>query len=755
MEKSISELSDVRGRDIGFLRGLIIGIISLILSCASLFGKAAPLTVPLMCGISGFECLFAFTGGAAGLIITVGFEASIPCIIAMITVTALKFLLGDEYGSVKTILLTAVSGTSVLASGIITAKSGYDILISIVFGGISAVCTYCTLRVVNGMERLREESEKDGFILSLSLLFMVTAASLTAINLWIFNAGVFLAALAVLYVSDSGISGKTAVCAILSSAAITVGNPAFAMPSLIISLSAPIIIFFQRCGKITRACAFILTVGAGMLITGITEESAVSAATAAAAAIIYIALPEQYLPLYNYRLKSDISKAPRPFAAFGRRLDNMGAAVEDMKSAIIKTAEALDSENKKDISWVYTSACDDVCGGCKNNMYCWGKKYNDTADVMNKAVGRLKSGSFMDENALSALMTEPCDNMDKLAAALNRRYMMYCTAENSTRKVKEMRNILTSQLSATEMMLKKMGEELSENEIVDLKLSEKAEAVLSDMGIENAAATAVTINGRLTIDAYGKTEEEIDREKLADLLSFNLRKEFDLPQVSENGGSLHITISERAMYNAQIKAFQKSKSGNRQNGDIWDCFNDGNGNVYMIISDGMGSGSRARIDSAFACNMLSRFLKAGVDMEASIEMLNSSLMVKSGDESFATLDVCRINLTTGEVLLYKAGGSSTFIRCGGSFAEVKGVGLPLGVNYHADYGGKIFTVGAGDVVIMTSDGAEIDKDWLEQLMLRDKNPDLGKIIETVGEALRLNGRDETDDITVLGVKITK
>lgn len=755
MEKSISELSDVRGKDIGFLRGLAIGVISLILSCAALFGKAAPLTVPLMCAISGPECLFAFTGGAAGLIITVGFEASIPYIIAMITVTALKFLLGNEQSFIRNIIFTAVSGTSVLVSGIIASKGIYDILISIVFAVISTVCSYSALRVVKGMENLREESEKDSFILSLSLLFMIASASLTAINIGIFNAGIFLAALAVLYISDSGISGKTAVCAILSASAITVGNPDFAMSSLIISLSAPVIIFFQRCGKITRGCAFIFTVGLGMLITGISKESAVTAATAAIAAILYIALPEQLLPLYDYRLKTDISKAPRPFAAFGRRLDNMGMAVEDMKSAINRTAEALDADNKKDISWVYTSACDDVCGGCKSNMYCWGKKYNDTADIMNKAIARLKSGSFMDKNALSALMIEPCGNMDKLAAALNRRYMMYCTAENSTRKVKEMRNILTSQLSATEMMLKKMGEELSENEIVDLKLSEKAEVVLSDMGIENAAATAINLGGRLTIDAYGKTDNEIDREKLADLLSFNLRKEFDLPQISENNNSVHITISERAMYNAQIKAFQKNKSGNRQNGDIWDCFNDGNGNVYMIVSDGMGSGSRARIDSAFACNMLSRFLKAGVDMEASIEMLNSSLMVKSGDESFATLDVCRINLTTGEVLLYKAGGSSTFIRCGGSFAEVKGVGLPLGVNYHADYGGKIFTVGAGDVVIMTSDGAEIDKDWLEQLMLRDKNADLGKIIETVGEALRLNGRDETDDITVLGVKITK
>ena len=57
---------------------------------------------------------------------------------------------------------------------------------------------------------------------------------------------------------------------------------------------------------------------------------------------------------------------------------------------------------------------------------------------------------------------------------------------------------------------------------------------------------------------------------------------------------------------------------------------------------------------------------------------------------------------------------------------------------------------------MTSDGAEINTSWLEQLLLREKNADLEKIVSTVGEALKLSSkRDYCDDITLIGVKITK
>ena len=122
-----------------------------------------------------------------------------------------------------------------------------------------------------------------------------------------------------------------------------------------------------------------------------------------------------------------------------------------------------------------------------------------------------------------------------------------------------------------------------------------------------------------------------------------------------------------------------------QSGDSAECFADGKGNVYMLLSDGMGSGSRAKIDSSFSCSMLSKMLKAGIDLDASLEMLNTSLLVKSTDESFATLDLCRIDLNTGDVLTCKAGGSGTYVRCGDVFTAIKEEGLPLGTGFEANY----------------------------------------------------------------------
>ena len=72
----------------------------------------------------------------------------------------------------------------------------------------------------------------------------------------------------------------------------------------------------------------------------------------------------------------------------------------------------------------------------------------------------------------------------------------------------------------------------------------------------------------------------------------------------------------------------------------------------------MGSGSRARVDSAFACGILVSMLKAGLDMDSVLEYINISLSIKSVDESFATLDICKINLYTGEAEILKAGGAT-------------------------------------------------------------------------------------------------
>ena len=389
-------------------------------------------------------------------------------------------------------------------------------------------------------------------------------------------------------------------------------------------------------------------------------------------------------------------------------------------------------------------------------MICWGQMYNDTADIMNKAVEKLKISGFITVDMLGNQLDRRCIKREQLTGALNRQYAAYCSAESSARKIGEMRSVLTCQLGATGNMLKKMSEELERNDTYDEKAAAAAEKLLSELGLLKTAVLALIINNKLCIDAYGTGNLSYPPDEIADRLSFELHREFDLPMISYNSGKFHITISERARFDTEVRVFRKNKSGSRYSGDCSECFNDGQGNVYMILSDGMGSGSRARIDSSFSCSMLEKLLKAGVDLDSALEMLNSSLLVKSPDESFATLDLCRIDLNTGDVLLCKAGGASTYVRCGNSFNEIKEDGMPLGTGFKANYKGKLFRLTEGDTIIMTSDGAEIDRQWLEQLVMRDKRTDLENMIDTVGEALRLSADKETeDDVTVIGVKIIR
>ena len=77
-------------------------------------------------------------------------------------------------------------------------------------------------------------------------------------------------------------------------------------------------------------------------------------------------------------------------------------------------------------------------------------------------------------------------------------------------------------------------------------------------------------------------------------------------------------------------------------GDCLNYFNDGTGNTYAIVCDGMGTGGRAAVDGNMATSIMTRLLKSGLTPESSLQIVNSALMVKSEDESLSTVDVAKI-----------------------------------------------------------------------------------------------------------------
>lgn len=756
MERSVEIGSVVRERDISFIRGIFMAGGAFLLGSTRIFDAPAPFAAAFLAGMRGIECVFAFMGAVIGYACTGTLKIAVPYIIAMGALTALRLLLGNRSGTFQRLLISAASAVSVLLANAVNAEKVSDIMLACGFGVISGTAAFAFdyLRVFS--DKPFNISEKSLFSAVCGILYVLLTAGFSSISIGIFNLGAIISAAAILYGSDYR-REISCIIGVLSAAGLSIGNSGFSIAAIILASGSLAVTLCGKYGRITRGCALIFSVGIGMLLTGINEYTAVCSAASLITGAAYAIIPERYLPIFRNRCPAAVVSAAAPFSAFGEKLEAMGETVGEMNKAIENTAKALDKENVRDISQVYQNAAEQVCRGCRNNMECWGSYYNSSSDILGKAVSGIRSGVLVSEETLGGRFEQCCPNRRELAQSLNRQYAAFCAAETASRKVGEMRSVLSAQLIATKKMLCAMSDELSSDRLYDIEAARLAEELLKENGVKNASAIAIFgAEDRLTLDIYGTGLPNCDPQELSVRLAFALRREFDPPMIQEYGGKVHICVSERSLYDAQIKMFQKNKGTNKHNGDCCDCFNDGKGNVYMILSDGMGSGSRARIDSAFACTMLSKMLRAGIDFDASVEMLNTSLLVKSSDESFATLDVCRVDLFSGEITIYKAGSAETYIRCGKTFAKLDGGGLPLGTGVPTSRTERTFSASAGDIIIMVSDGADLDETWLEQVVMREKSANLDRIIDTIGEALRLSSKKNAeDDVTVIGVKIVR
>ena len=129
-------------------------------------------------------------------------------------------------------------------------------------------------------------------------------------------------------------------------------------------------------------------------------------------------------------------------------------------------------------------------------------------------------------------------------------------------------------------------------------------------------------------------------------------------------------------------------------------------------------------------------------------MLNSIMLTKSGEESFATLDIARIDLETCELTLFKSGASSTLIKYDDSVMMFNSPSNPIGIIQDTQIFTRDCNFDAGNILVMLSDGV----DESLYLYIKDellKGGELKEITENVCSSAGKNSRAALrDDITV-------
>jgi stage II sporulation protein E len=220
-------------------------------------------------------------------------------------------------------------------------------------------------------------------------------------------------------------------------------------------------------------------------------------------------------------------------------------------------------------------------------------------------------------------------------------------------------------------------------------------------------------------------------------------------------GVCHIRFMEDQRLRITSGVAHRAKSS-RGSGDSYSAMELRNGSCLLALSDGMGSGERARRESAATVGLLEDFIESGFDKELAVRMINSVLILKSNEESFSTLDICSVDLYTGRAEFIKIGAAETFLLRGEHVSVIRSASLPIGMLNDIDLEITEKELKHGDIIIMVTDGVTSagDDNWIKSALktCRYNSPqDLADYLLSEAEQRSRNGLK--DDMTILTARV--
>lgn len=385
-----------------------------------------------------------------------------------------------------------------------------------------------------------------------------------------------------------------------------------------------------------------------------------------------------------------------------------------------------------------------LCAGCKNEDFCWSQRGEKT------------------EEAFRQLLHNPSANPgpEAMAGCVRRGKILECFREcGQHAALEQSRCVHLSQSRSVMLEYFRLMEEMTTDSARQRELqpcmqeTNGLQEILRLCKCEFQSCFVHRLkSGRYAAEIYTRTALAADGSVQA-LLSELLHVEMCSIPPQENGGGMRYCFYQRPAYCLEYAVRSIHAPGYARCGDTADAFTDAHGNQYLILSDGMGSGSSASLVSKIAVRAFVRLVSSGMPPETAIRLANTMLLSETNTEGFATLDVLRLNADNGELQMYKSGASSTLFLHHGQVMKISAPSFPIGIVPQAEPFRKTVSAFAEDKIIMLSDGIhEAEFPFMKELLLR--NMPLTEVITQICEKAGIfhAGKAE-DDITVIAARI--
>lgn len=180
--------------------------------------------------------------------------------------------------------------------------------------------------------------------------------------------------------------------------------------------------------------------------------------------------------------------------------------------------------------------------------------------------------------------------------------------------------------------------------------------------------------------------------------------------------------------------------------------------VLIGLSDGMGVGPRAAWESGTAMALFSQLLEAGFGADLAVHAVNTTLLLRSTEDQFATLDLLLLDRQHRGGEMIKVAASPSFLRRRGQVEVIRSQSLPVGIVEQVAVEPIYHTLEPDDVLVMATDGALEElgphgDQRMVEILSRLPLTDSQWMAETILSYLFDDARSGRDDAAVMVVKI--
>ena len=660
-------------------------------------------------------------------------------------------------------LAAVLSAAGALLAVYAVAAAQYHFLIFDIVTGVCGVLLGAVFTYFAGQAKeifLRKEIRQTGLTqgesVGVMLLVSVLLLPLTGLAVYDVSPARAAAVFFVLLMAYYGKAAQGAMCGVITGVILSLGRADFSHVIAAYAFSGLIAGLFSGSRRVRAAIAFMLANAVITLYLNNSIITLISLSEVMIAGSLFCILPARWIEkaasflLISLPRSRSFESARFKELVLGRlrtASDSLGSVSSALggKTASVQTA---------DVQTQVANVAETVCRNCRLSSYCWSAAYNDTAGIFNSAAKCIEDKGGIQTADLPEYFTARCIHREEILNEFNLAANALALASHKEETVAENRRIMAAQYEAFGSYVTGICDEITKLSRFDENLGRRVRQFFLNLGASSCEAMAYYDRyDALYLEADAVLPQSVSDKKVLAGLSELYGYELACKSSEYRDGVYSYRFCQRENLALQVTAAQRNKSGENVCGDSFSAFKSVRYQKVLALSDGMGSGAEAGRVSQLTLEVLQHLLESGFGPENACSLVNTTLLLGCGGQSFSTLDLASVNLFNGKADFYKMGAAPTLILRDGKAYEVFCKSLPAGVmeEPHAEH--RSCRLREGDIVLMLSDGVEITHEILKYCQ-QAKGKNLSELCE---EILRLADADgkAADDMTVAAARVCR